>query len=116
MKLDLGHQYNVSWFHQCLRITLSRLRVRLLVVANVAKWRDRRQASRLLARVGICATRALASGGCRWCSLSVDNVLRASQDDDLLHLRCPVIGLLVNPSQKTQVECFWSFEGLLMSR
>ena len=36
----------------------------------------------------------------------------ASQDDDLLHLRCPVINL----SQKTQVECFWSFEGLLMSR
>ena len=87
------------------------------MVANVAKWHDRRQASRFLARVGICATRALASGGCRWCSLSVDNVLRASQDDDLLHLRCPVIEkLLINPSQKTQVECFWSFKGLLMSR
>jgi hypothetical protein len=113
LKLDLGHQYNVSWFHQCLRITLSRLHVRLSVVANVAKWRDLRQASGFLVRVGICATRALANGDYRWCSLSVDNVLRASQDDDLLYLpRC----LVINPSQKTQAECFWSFKGLLMSR
>lgn len=113
MKLDLGHQYNVSWFHRCLRITLLRLCVRLSVVANVAKWRDLRQASGFLVRVGICATRALANGDYRWCSLSVDNVLRASQDDDLLYLpRC----LVINPSQKTQAECFWSFKGLLMSR